>query len=233
MDFVISDFEGPLDVLLTLIKDNKMDICDIPIIELTDQYMNFINSMENLDLSIASDYLVMASELMYLKSKALVPNAKEDEEFNEAKEDLINRLIEYQKYKEVTKDLELLEEKRKELFSKDPSSFKNFASDKISLESDITLEDLALALKRFMERKNYEQPVSTKITTKEYSVEERIKSIKNILKQKRKIEFFELFETFSKPYIIVTFLSILELAKKNEIKITQEGNFDKIYCEEI
>ena len=84
-----------------------------------------------------------------------------------------------------------------------------------------------------MERKQSEEPISTKVTTKEYSVEERVRSIKKILTKRGKVEFFDLFEFYSKPYVIVTFLSILEMARKNEIKITQEGNFDKIYCEGV
>ena len=82
-----------------------------------------------------------------------------------------------------------------------------------------------------MERKNYEKPISTRIATKEISVEERTYSIRNILKEKKKVEFFDLFEEYSKPYVVVTFLSILEMAKNNEIKLIQENNFDKIYCE--
>ena len=223
--FKINDFEGPLDLLLHLIKESKMDIFNIEIVSLTNQYLDFISHMEELNLSIASSYLVMASELMYIKSNYLLPRPeKEDEDEIDAKEELINRLIEYKKYKETTPILKQLEEERKDLFTKSTSSLKEFKSDEIKLGEDVTLDDLLKAFSRFLERKNYEKPISTKVTTKEISVEERTYKVRNI-------EFFDLFENYSKPYVVVTFLSILEMAKNNELKIIQENNFDKIYCE--
>ena len=118
--FKINDFEGPLDLLLHLIKESKMDIFNIEIVSLTNQYLDFISHMEELNLSIASSYLVMASELMYMKSNYLLPRPeKEDEDEIDAKEELINRLIEYKKYKETTPILKQLEEERKDLFTKE------------------------------------------------------------------------------------------------------------------
>lgn len=230
--FKVNEFEGPLDLLLTLIKESKMDIMNIEIIELTNQYLEYIESMNNLNLSIASEYLVLASELMYLKSKCLLPKQEDEEEYEEVKENLVNRLLEYKQYKDVTSLFKNLEEKRKEVFTKTPSSLKEYKDKDVKLNNDVTLNDLLKAFKDFLERKKYSEPLITKITTKEYSVEERTLSIKNILKYRKRVEFFELFEEFSKPYVVVTFLSILEMAKKNEIVIVQENNFDKIYCEE-
>ena len=112
--FKINDFEGPLDLLLHLIKESKMDIFNIEIVSLTNQYLDFISHMKELNLSIASSYLVMASELMYMKSNYLLPRPeKEDEDEIDAKEELINRLIEYKKYKELTPTFKKLEEDRK------------------------------------------------------------------------------------------------------------------------
>lgn len=231
--FKINDFEGPLDLLLHLIKESKMDIFNIEIVSLTNQYLDFISHMKELNLSIASSYLVMASELMYIKSNYLLPRPEKEEYDDEidAKEELINRLIEYKKYKETTPIFKELEEKRKELYTKTFSNLKDFKSGTIKLGEDVTLDDLLLAFSKFLERKNYEKPISTRIATKEISVEERTYSIRNILKEKKKVEFFDLFEEYSKPYVVVTFLSILEMAKNNEIKLIQENNFDKIYCE--
>ena len=114
--FKINDFEGPLDLLLHLIKESKMDIFNIEIVSLTNQYLDFISHMKELNLSIASSYLVMASELMYIKSNYLLPRPEKEEDDDEidAKEELINRLIEYKKYKETTPIFKELEEKRKE-----------------------------------------------------------------------------------------------------------------------
>ncbi len=232
--FQLNEFEGPLDLLLHLIKQSKMDIMDIEIVSLTDQYLNYIESMEKLNLNIASEYLVLASELMYLKSKTLLPNQEEEtenEEFIEAKENLINRLIEYKQYKDITSTLKVLEEKRGEIYTKTPSSLKDYKPDEIILNDEITLDDLVKAFQKYLERKEYEKPLSTKVTNKEISINERKRSIKSILKSKKRVEFFELFEDFSRSYVVVTFLSILEMAKEKELVIKQENNFDKIYCE--
>lgn len=234
--FKINEFEGPLDLLLHLIKESKMDIMDIEIVTLTDQYLKYIENMHRINLTVASEYLVLASELTYLKSKYLLPrneNEELDDEYIEAKENLVARLLEYQQYKELTGTFKELEEKRKEMYTKTPSNLKAYKKDEVMLNGNISLDDLLAAFQKFMLRKKYEEPIITKVTTKEISVEERTKSIKNILKLKRKVEFFELFESISKPYVVVTFLSILEMAKKKELIITQENNFDKIYCEGI
>lgn len=234
--FKINEFEGPLDLLLHLIKESKMDIMDIEIVKLTDQYLSYINNMEKLNLNIASEYLTIASELIYLKSKILLPNNKEEsdnEEFIEAKENLINRLLEYKQYKDITNTFKILEEQRGEFFTKSPSNLKEYKSNEIVLNENITLEDLVKAFQKFLERKEYNTPITTKITTKEISVSERRNYIKNILKERKKVEFFDLFEDFTKPYVVITFLSILEMAKSKELTIKQEKNFDKIYCEVI
>lgn len=232
--FKINEFEGPLDLLLHLIKESEMDIMDIEIVKLTDQYLEYINNMEKLNLSIASEYLVLASDLMYLKSKTLLPakeESEEQDEYNETKENLINRLLEYKRYKEITSAFKALEEQRSNFYTKTPSNLKPYKSDTINLNDDITLDDLVKAFQKYLERKEYEKPLSTKVTTKEISIEERRKSIRNILKTKKKVEFFELFEELTRPYIVATFLSILEMAKSKELIIKQENNFDKIYCE--
>ena len=133
-----------------------MDIMDIEIVKLTDQYLNYINNMENLDLSTASEYLSIASELMYLKSKTLLPtkeNTEEEEEYIETKENLINRLLEYKKYKEVTSNLKELEQERNNFYTKTPSNMKEYQTNQINLNQEITLEDLVNAFKKYLERK--------------------------------------------------------------------------------
>ncbi len=235
--FKINEFEGPLDLLLHLIKQSEMDIMDIEIVKLTDQYLEYINNMEKFNLNVASEYLVLASTLTYLKSKALLPKKEteeeEDDEYNETKEDLINRLIEYKRYKEVTNSLKALEDARSNIYTKTPSNIREYKGENITLSDDITVEDLVNAFKKYLERKELSKPLNTRIATKEISITERRKSIRNILKEKKKVEFFDLFEDFSKPYVVVTFLSVLEMARAKELIIKQENNFEKIYCEAI
>lgn len=233
--FKINEFEGPLDLLLHLIKQSEMDIMDIEIVKLTDQYLEYIGNMEKFNLNVASEYLVLASTLTYLKSKALLPKKEheeeQDEEYIETKEELVNRLLEYKRYKEITSTFKVLENARSNIYTKTPSSLKEYKNDNIMLSDDITLEDLVQAFKKYLERKQLSKPLNTKVATKEISITERRKSIRNILKERKKVEFFDLFEDFSKEYVVVTFLSVLEMAKEKELVIKQENNFDKIYCE--
>lgn len=230
----INEFEGPLDLLLHLIKEKNKDIQDISIEEITKQYMDYLNSMQELNIEIASSYLVMASELMLIKSNSLIPNnktetdSKDEEEPN--KEELIKRLIEYKKYKELTKNFKTLEINRKQIYIKSPSKIETNNKEKV-INQDKTINDLLDAFKILLERKDKEKPLNTKITNKEYSIKKRKSDIKNILIKKKKAEFKDLFDKYNKSYIIVTFLSILELAKENTINLIQEENFQNIYIE--
>ena len=229
----IDAFEGPLDLLLHLIKESKVDIWNIKIVDITDQYLNYIRSMERLNLNIASDYLVMASELMEMKSKLLLPRTKLEEETEEEdpREKLIQKLIEYQKYKDMTKNFKELEENRHEFYTKPPESLKEYAEEGVITNTDLSLDDLMKAFQKFLERKEAEKPLATTVTKREITVEERRTSIKKILKEKKKVDFFELFDVLTREYIVVTFLAVLEMAKKQELTIYQENNFDNIICE--
>lgn len=230
----IDAFEGPLDLLLHLIKESKVDIWDIKIVDITDQYLNYIKSMQELNLNVASEYLVMASELMEMKSKMLLPRYKDEEEEEiDPREQLIQKLVEYQKYKDMTESFKELEEVRHEFYTKAPESLKEYANDDTVITSDVTLEDLMKAFEKFLKRKELEKPLSTTVTKKEITVEERRNSIRFILKDKKKVDFFELFDVVTKEYIVVTFLAVLEMAKKQELTIYQENNFDNIICEAV
>ena len=226
-NFVINDFEGPLDLLLHLIKTSKMDIYDIKIEEITAQYLDFINRMNELNLDVASEYLVMASELTLIKSKMLLPRQDEEEEEEDPRENLVNRLVEYQKYKDMIDEFKSLERDRKDIFTKDPMNLYEY-SDPIKNDGDITLDNLVDALNKFLQRKEDEKPLETKIARKEILVTDRTNEIRSLLKKKKKVSFFDLFEVRTKEYVVVTFLSILEMAKKGEITIVQENNFNNI-----
>ncbi len=230
-NFTINDFEGPLDLLLHLIKINKLEIMDIKIADITEQYMNFINTMKKESIDIASEYLVMASELIHLKSKLLINNDDQDEEYElSSEDDLKQKLLEYQKIKDITYTFKDLESTRNEVYTKIPSNLEEYKKN-LPLDNNITLKDLIDAFENFLDRENLKKPINTKITKKELSVDDRIKSIRNIFKKKNKINFVELFDVMEKPYIIVTFLSILEMSKNNEINIMQESNFNTIIIE--
>lgn len=227
----INDFEGPLDLLLHLIKKQDMDIMDISIEEITKQYLEFIEKMEEMNLNIASEYLIMAAELIEIKSSILLPKKEvEDEEEEDPRENLINRLIEYKKYKEITGEFEKLEQDRKKYFTKEMEDLSVYRDEGSEINlGDIDLNTLMDAFSKFLMRKEEEKPLNTKISKKEYSVKQRSTEIIGVLKKKKKMNFEELFEIRRKDYIIVTFLSILSLARNGQISIKQDDNFDNIY----
>lgn len=227
----IDEFEGPLDLLLHLIKEDNIDIYDISIDRITKQYLDYINKMEQLNINVCASYLVMAAELMEIKSNSLLPKKKQEnnEEDEVSKENLINKLVEYKKYKEVTKTLKDLENNRSNIYIKTPENIKLYV-DNIK-DEDASVDDLISAFQKYLERKIMNRPLSTKVTNKEYSVKETKNNIKGILSIRKKMEFSELFFEYNKSYIVVTFLSVLEMAKEDEIIINQENNFDNIYIE--
>lgn len=226
---MINEFEGPLDLLLSLIKKSDISIYDISIFDITDQYLEYIKEMEQLNLNVSSEYLVMAAELLEIKSNMLLPKHKLEEEIEDPQEELINKLLLYKHFKEVSSKLRELEEERNLMFSKSPSDISEY-KEEIIIENDesISLDALVLAFSEFLNRKEDEKPLHTRITSKEYSVSERSHEIKNIIKTRGRVEFTELFDFLNKDYVIVTFLSVLDLSRKQEILISQENNFDKI-----
>lgn len=234
IEFKIQDFEGPLDLLLHLIKEAKMDIMNIEIESITKQYVDFIKKQEKMNLEVSSEYLVMASELIEIKSKMLIPNNKveNNEEVEEdPREELVNRLLEYQAYKDITKLLQEKEELRKEIYTKTPENIQNYMDKVTEIHSDVTLDDLISAFQKYYQRKIDNRPLQTKVTVNEISVSSRRYDIKRLLKQKKRVSFYELFPVVSKEYIVATFLAILEMAKNKELVITQNDTFDDIICE--
>ncbi len=233
MEIRINEFEGPLDLLLHLIKESKMDIMNIEIEKITEQYMNYLTLQEKLNLEVASEYLVMAAELLEIKSKLLLPVQKEEdtEEEVDPREELVNRLIEYQTYKEITKVLQEKENLRKEIYTKSPENIRNYIDDEMPIAGDVSLDDLMEAFKKYLERKKDSKPLNTKVTVNEISVSSRRHDIRKILKVKGRVSFFDLFPVVTKEYVVATFLAILEMAKSGELVIKQDNTFSDIVCE--
>lgn len=229
----LEEFEGPLDLLLHFVKESKVDILDIKIEDIANQYLAYIKQLEALNLNIASEYLVLASELIEIKSRLLLPVKQEDiaDEEDDPKEVLINRLIEYQRYKDMTKNFKELEEIRQEIHTKSPEKITEYVDQETVITSDITLDDLVNAFGRFLKRQQDNLPIPTKVTNKEITVANRRIEINQVLKEKGRVNFFELFNILTREYIVVTFLAILEMAKEKELKIEQEDNFEAIFCE--
>lgn len=236
MDYCIKidEFEGPLDLLLHLIKESNIDIYEIEISKITEQYLDYINKMEELNINVAASYLVMAAELMEIKSKSLLPKreeeVEEEDEEEVSRENLINKLIEYKKYKEMTGTFKEMENKRQDIYIKAPEKRSNYI-ERIVNDNDTSIDDLVEAFKKFLERKDREKPITTKITSREYSVKERKGQIRNLLRERKRVVFTELFDEENLAYIIVTFLSILEMTKEKEVVVKQDKNFSDINIE--
>jgi segregation and condensation protein A len=225
----INEFEGPLDLLLHLLKTSDMDIFDIELDTITKQYLDYIRAMEEMNLDVASEYLVMAAELIEMKSSTLLPKpeVEEDSYEEDPREVLIQRLLDYKRYKEITSSFKELETARGQVFTKVGENLKNYVDDTITI--DFNLDLLTEAFQKFLQRKEEEKPRETTVTTKEYSVKERSREIKSILRRNKKMKFDELFTVNRKDYIVVTFLYILSMCKKQELDIMQDNNFSEIY----
>ncbi|OIJ10708.1 segregation/condensation protein A [Anaerobacillus alkalilacustris] len=232
-------FEGPLDLLLHLINKAEVDIYDIPVAKITDQYMNYLHTMQRLELDVASEYLVMAATLLAIKSKMLLPK-HEDELFNQEyelveeedpREELINRLIEYRRYKEVAETLKDREKERGLLFSKSPSDLTPFIEEaKLEPQTiNATLYDMLDAFSQLLKRKELKLPKQTKINREDFPLEKRMEEIIDELNVRNgKITFFQLFDFDDRGRMIVTFLAVLELMKAKKIICQQESNFHDI-----
>ncbi len=233
MKFTINEFEGPLDLLLHLVKTAKMDIYEIDTKLIIEEYLKFINGIDKKDLDKASEYLVMAAELIHLKSRLLINNKEEDSsseyEIN-SEEDLKNKLLEYEKYKSICNNFREFEENRKDFFTKSPENLSEF-SEKRELDKSVNIDDLVNAFLNMKKREDFHKPINTRIARKELSVEDKVIYIKDYINKKKRVKFEDLFLNDNKEELVVTFLAILNLCKDNIIIIHQDKNFGGIIVE--
>ena len=234
MNFNIKDFTGPLDLLLHMVKKHEYNIYEVDLKQIIDEYIDFIKSLDSNDLDNKSEYLIMASELIHLKSKNLLGLDDEEDDSNfeiNSEEELRNRLIEFEKYQNITNDLRELEKNRQDYFTKLPENIKAYVDDENKLNGSIDITKLVNAMLEISERYEFKKPKTTRITKKEYSIKDKIQYINRLLEKEKKIEFIDLIENNTKEDIVLTFLSILEMSKDNLIILSQEKNFSKIYIE--
>tara|TARA_B100000035_G_scaffold297200_1_gene289745 strand:- start:1005 stop:1775 length:771 start_codon:yes stop_codon:yes gene_type:complete len=223
---ILEEFEGPMDLLLYLIKKQNIDITDLPIFPITEQYMKYISIMEKMHFELAADYLVMASTLTEIKSKLLLPTEAEDEEEEDPRANLIKRLLEYQKYKNASEKLESLPRNHRDFYV---VSSAVDTTGSITIETpDIKIEHLKFA---FLEVLKRAEIFSThNIQSETLSVRERMSSILSVLKKDDNIQFEKLFNIEEgRLGVIVTFLAILELVKESLIDIIQNESMSRIY----
>ncbi|OLN23276.1 segregation/condensation protein A [Domibacillus antri] len=228
----IDSFEGPLDLLLHLINKLEIDIYDIPAAEITNQYLLYVNTMHQLELDVASEYLVMAATLIAMKSRSLLPDHSSDEdeylEEEDPREELTRRLIEYKKYKEAAIKLQEREEERTKLFSRPPADVLFAPSGEGPL--NVSIYDMLGAFQKMTRRKKMAVPRQATVRREEISVEARMEVLLKTLKEaKEPVLFEDLFQSNERDELVASFLALLELMKQNEITVTQQGNFADLY----
>lgn len=230
----IENFEGPLDLLCHLIDKNKMNIYDINLSEITDQYIEYIKSMEAMNLEITSEFLIMASTLLYLKSKSLLPKQVEEEK-ELTEEELLRRIIEYKKYKEITKKMKEFYSKSGMCLSKMPDEVK-LPKQKLerNYESSVVYEAYKNIVEKNSQRLNQNAKNINKIAiTETYTVGDKVKTMFRELLHHKKFVFNNLFpkQKCSKPEIVTAFTGLLELSRRSKVLTSQEELFGNIEVE--
>lgn len=223
----LSEFEGPLDLLLHLIKTSKLDIYDIPIAQITDQYLHFLENMTVLKLDIAGDYLVMASTLLAIKSKLLLPHhdfEPEPEMIEDPREQLVQQLLAYQAYQEVSQELRQRENEQRRYFAKSATVMINTATPQPLPKGLVSLSDLMVAMQRVQQRQGHESSANRVVTLDEYTVESvKLDLIKLLKFQPHPYDFWELCGIHpDKEQVIVTFLALLDLMKHQKVQCYQQ-----------
>ncbi len=225
-------FEGPLDLLLHLISKAKIKIEDVSITEITEQYLEYLDRMKEFDVEIASEFLVMAATLLYIKSRSLLPKPKDEEqEESDPEQDLIRRLAEYKKYKEASEKLRQRENIYSNIYYKLPEELVDDKAKNSSTLIEGDVNDLVLAfLKLMSQRKFQKNEISIyPIIRRSITVSQRIREIKKILTKTSQCSFFQLLEdSCHRSDVVVTFLALLEMLKDNQIRIYQQGQFEDI-----
>ena len=230
----IENFEGPLDLLCHLIDKNKMNINDIRLSEITDQYIEYINKMEEMNLEVTSEFLIMASTLIYLKSKSLLPKQNEEEE-EISEEELLRRIIEYKKYKEITKTLRAMYEKNATRLYKLPDQIQ-LPKQKLEREYDKStiVEAYENIVKINTEKVNENASNIDKIAiTDKYTVASKVKEILKELVNRPKFIFNALFSLnkCEKEEVVTAFSGLLELSRRNKVITNQDRIFGDISVE--
>ena len=227
--FKLDNFEGPLDLLLHLIKEAKLDIATVKLADITEQYLEYMQDIKNVDMDKASEFITVAATLIEIKSKSVIPVEQEqvpDEEDDEAL--LLRRLREYELFKETGKELKAIEDVNK--FYRAPG--KETEKVKVIIK-DMVLDQLLDAFAKVLTREELKKAVENeqpkKIVKDRFTVAEKIISIRNFAKERKRFEFEELFDNeMTKSELINTFLALLELLKLQTIKVIQSGTFGNI-----
>lgn len=220
-------FEGPLDLLLFLIKKNEIDIYDIPISLITQQYLEYLEMMRSLDLEVAGEFVLMAATLIRIKARMLLPKTEEEEEEEDPRAQLVTALLEYKRYKELSGMLKEKESEESKFFPRTDFSYLKLEDERQD-EIEVNLSDLLSAFKKVCEKTPKE--IFHQVKMEDVSLDQRVDHILNYLKEREKVKFAELFlDNPIRLVMVVTFIAILELIRLRKIKVIQRKNFSEIW----
>lgn len=228
-------FEGPLDLLLYLIKKDEVDIYDIPINRITTQYMEYLEAMKILHLEIAGDFIVMAATLMVIKSRMLLPDDErppvEEDDEDDPRWDLVKQLVEYKKFKDAAGFLEELEELQENVFGREGEHVELGARPDVGMQ-DVSIFDLISALNQALDRAPRED--LQEIFAEQFTVADKVNVLLEQTRNGKSLTLGRLFRTMrSRQEIVCTFLAVLELIKLNRLAARQDNHFDEIVIEQI
>jgi segregation and condensation protein A len=226
-------FEGPLDLLLYLVKKEEVDIHEVNLTKIATQFIEYVQLMKELDLDIAGEFLVMAATLMYIKSRELLPKnqqmeAPEDEDEEDPRWELIRQLVEYRKFKDAAAKLQERELLQEQVYARVPGRPEFTAEPAAPQKPEVSIFDLVNAVSSILKR--FGQRTQTRdVFEEKWTVSEKIEMIGSLLRQKSRMRFSELFEeAMHRSEIVVTFLALLELIRMKHLRVTQEEAFAEI-----
>ncbi|ACF06977.1 segregation and condensation protein A [Metamycoplasma arthritidis] len=224
-NFKIGDFDGPLDLLVTLIKEKNIDIFDVDLFELSTQYLNIIKHLQTYEIDLASEYLVMAATLLQLKARMVLQDPTIEEEIKEEKKRLLEQIAEYEKFKQISQVLRQQELIRDNFFTKEPEETGQYEReiDETVLDGHANSSRLVVALRKMFERTYAEMIRSIKISTVAVSPEEQKERIIALFKTKDSLDFREVFNVPTIGHFVITLLAVLDLARQQIVVIEQDG----------
>ncbi|RUS55233.1 segregation and condensation protein A [Kurthia sp. 3B1D] len=233
-------FEGPLDLLLHLIHRLEIDIYDIPMKQITAQYMEHLRAMQVLELNEASEYLVMAATLLEIKSKMLLPihegeldDIELDVDEVDPRDELVARLVEYRKFKEAAFQLKEREQERVQMYTRPPTDLSQYMEEEqLQLELSVNVYDMVAAFQKMLKRKKMRAPLATRVAKQGLTVKQQMRTVIDALRTMQgRAEFHELFPSDDRETLVVTFLSLLELMKRQIVSVEQQQNFEQLFVQ--
>ncbi len=232
INFSLGAFNGPLDLLLELIKKKNVDIFDVDLVELATQYLKIIEDLQEKDIDVASEYLVMASELIYIKARLILADPEEVKEVEEDKMRILRLIAEYEEFKKISQNLKIQEAKRNEVYIKKPSNTDGFIKeiDEAALDGYGTTSKLIKTLRKMFERNYADKLRKIKLETFNLSPAERREQIIEIINGLNSdiIPFEKLFSVPSLNHFVITMIAILDMSRREELVLEQDHQFDEI-----